>query len=184
MGLEMVLNDYRFLIFAAVVVGLTIMAYRRADRVLTRRLRARPLQTPAEWVRALSACRGEHHLGVSLEILDLIAGRLRIDPAQLRPDDRLATELNYRGVWRQLLMDGPMDDIACELVMLFKARAIEGVSLENCHTVSELLTEVCEHVPDDLGPPHCCQKCGYDRTWNTSGRCPECGAKAGLDENV
>jgi hypothetical protein len=25
-------------------------------------------------------------------------------------------------------------------------------------------------------PPHCCQKCGYDLTGNTSGTCPECGA--------
>jgi hypothetical protein len=24
-------------------------------------------------------------------------------------------------------------------------------------------------------PPHCCQKCGYDLTGNTSGTCPECG---------
>ena len=28
-------------------------------------------------------------------------------------------------------------------------------------------------------PPHCCQKCGYDLTGNTSGTCPECGAPAG-----
>jgi len=27
-------------------------------------------------------------------------------------------------------------------------------------------------------PPHCCQRCGYDLTGNTSGVCPECGAKA------
>jgi len=25
-------------------------------------------------------------------------------------------------------------------------------------------------------PPHCCQRCGYDLTGNTSGICPECGA--------
>lgn len=25
--------------------------------------------------------------------------------------------------------------------------------------------------------PHCCQGCGYDLTGNTSGVCPECGAK-------
>ena len=24
-------------------------------------------------------------------------------------------------------------------------------------------------------PPSHCQKCGYNLTWNTSGRCPECG---------
>ncbi len=28
---------------------------------------------------------------------------------------------------------------------------------------------------DRRPPPHCCQKCGYDLTGNTSGVCPECG---------
>jgi len=27
-------------------------------------------------------------------------------------------------------------------------------------------------------PPHCCQRCGYDLTGNTSGVCPECGRHA------
>jgi hypothetical protein len=26
-------------------------------------------------------------------------------------------------------------------------------------------------------PPHCCQRCGYDLTGNTSGTCPECGVR-------
>lgn len=29
-------------------------------------------------------------------------------------------------------------------------------------------------------PVNCCQKCGYDRTGNVSGRCPECGLKISL----
>lgn len=33
-------------------------------------------------------------------------------------------------------------------------------------------------VMDDLHPAGACQKCGYNLTGNTSGKCPECGAPA------
>jgi hypothetical protein len=44
-------------------------------------------------------------------------------------------------------------DVELDLITLREERGIEGVSFENCETLSGLLIEVCRHLPEHARGP-------------------------------